>query len=891
MEQFLDKLLILHNDITLNIDFANKIVIKAFKSNNILAQNMDFVTFIDLFCEEENLDHSVKIKMLPFFENLKPSNEPFSLIASFKKKKFDSGSESTRYEFRGLLDNNQLVVTISNLENQNIDSFDTVTKVYNREVVIKKIKAEINDKHPFALLILDIDNFKDFNDTYGHMFGDIILVETVASIKSTIGPKDYIGRIGGDEFLVVIHTPNNSYEEIHTMCSKMKTAIQLLSHNNIKQASITATIGCAIYPKDADNYELLFKKADKALYRGKRKGRNCFIIYTLEKCGAIDDYALSESYTDIETIDKTSTNAQVIVGVYEILVRNNSIKKNLMDALSLIGNFFLIERIHLDITNLGQDKNVVIEWVNPQIKEYGGLIKPISESYNLWVDQFDQTGMIKYNQVKKEQVDLPYIKLLLEQKTTSILAFQLNFMEKELGVVRFDTCTTNKFWQAPEVSTLMVISKILAVTINKFNEQTAIEQFVSYDILTGLYTFSKFKNEIFNYKKNNKYSLIYIDIQHFSEINNSYGTLFGDKILKVLGEAIRKKASNNLYCRISNEKFLIYTTTLDQKKIKTMFFNIASTVQEEFKSDLKLIIRAGVYKTTTNEDLNTAIDMAHNTLYSIGQVDETTILFFDKNLAEKYQFEHSLINHMYKALENNEFLLYLQPKVEIKTGKLYGAEALSRWNYKHEELLYPNTFIPIFEKTGFINNLDFFIFEKVCAFLQKLKKENKELIIISVNISRYQTNLDKYISTIEDIRKKYGIDARYIEIEVTEGMYIKDVNRIEALVNRLHKLHYHVSMDDFGSGYSNLSSLAQLNFDMIKLDRSLIAEKTEGKGRPILTFIKELTNNLNVKVLCEGVESQKVAEILDSIGYHLGQGFLYDMPLPEEEFKIKYLNN
>ncbi|MDE5566636.1 MAG: GGDEF domain-containing protein, partial [Anaeroplasmataceae bacterium] len=325
-----------------------------------------------------------------------------------------------RYEIKGAFEEEILTMVFSNIDNISLDSLDSATKVFTRESIIEKTKIQIKNKQPFALVILDVDNFKQFNDTYGHMFGDIILVETAAAIKKILGPNDFVGRIGGDEFLIVIHTPNNSFEEIHKVCSNIKRTIQELSFNNIKQASVTATLGCSVFPSDSENYELLFKKADRALYRGKKKGRNCFVIYTLEKCGEVDELTFKKSFSDIETNDKITTNSQIIVAAFEILTRNNTIKKNLEDVMDLVGNFFSIERIHLEIMNLENEKNICIEWIDSQQSMHKGLIKPTCKNRDLWLEQLDQTGMIKINQVKKQE-ETPFIKILLEEQAKSLL--------------------------------------------------------------------------------------------------------------------------------------------------------------------------------------------------------------------------------------------------------------------------------------------------------------------------------------------------------------------------------------------------------------------------------------------------------------------------------------
>ena len=213
---------------------------------------------------------------------------------------------------------------------------------------------------------------------------------------------------------------------------------------------------------------------------------------------------------------------------------------------------------------------------------------------------------------------------------------------------------------------------------------------------------------------------------------------------------------------------------------------------------------------------------------------------------------------------------------------------MTRWHFNHEKLLFPNDFIPIFEENGFIEELDYKVFENVCIFQRKIIDSNRRPVPISVNVSRYITDYKKYINRINEIRNKYEIPNWLIEIEITEGMYINNAEIIAEFINMLHKEGYSVSMDDFGAGYSNLSSLATLDFDLIKLDKNFCKNQS-GKETTILASIIDLIRNLNMNVLCEGVETQKFADYLKSLGCYIVQGYLYDKPLPEEAFIKKYI--
>ena len=224
----------------------------------------------------------------------------------------------------------------------------------------------------------------------------------------------------------------------------------------------------------------------------------------------------------------------------------------------------------------------------------------------------------------------------------------------------------------------------------------------------------------------------------------------------------------------------------------------------------------------------------------------------------------------------------------METNELIGAEALSRWNYKNKNLLSPSDFIPILEKNNLITELDYYVLEKVCQYIKTLLNNNKKVVPISVNLSKNQYDLNYYIERAKKICEHYDVDPSYIEIEITESMYISNREVLINAVDKLHELGFKVSIDDFGSGYSNLSVLADLNFDILKIDKSLCSG-TYGKKNIILNSVIQMTKNLNISLICEGIENEEQANVVLKSGCKYAQGYLYDKPLPIFDFTIKYL--
>ncbi len=231
------------------------------------------------------------------------------------------------------------------------------------------------------------------------------------------------------------------------------------------------------------------------------------------------------------------------------------------------------------------------------------------------------------------------------------------------------------------------------------------------------------------------------------------------------------------------------------------------------------------------------------------------------------------------------FLVYYQPLYNHSTGMLVGAEALVRWAHPQKGILCPACFIPDFEKSGLITQVDLFVFETVCAFLRRCIDEKVNIIPISVNISRKELFAPRFIETLEEIRRKYDVPVRYLRLELTESVAQGSIEQLISFLGRLHSMGYQVEMDDFGSGYSSLNVLKNVDFDMIKLDLRFLGGKlTNGKVGVIISSVVRMCQWLGLPVIAEGVEDKQQADFLKSIGCDYVQGFLYASAMPEEVF-------
>lgn len=254
--------------------------------------------------------------------------------------------------------------------------------------------------------------------------------------------------------------------------------------------------------------------------------------------------------------------------------------------------------------------------------------------------------------------------------------------------------------------------------------------------------------------------------------------------------------------------------------------------------------------------------------------------------AKELAWEDIVERDMEEALKNREFQVYFQPKVNMLTSHIYGAEALSRWVHHDRGLVPPDEFIPVFEKNGFIRQLDLYVFEEVCRYKAEWKGRSYEHIIISVNLSRANLYEKELPETLAGICKKYDVPMGEIEIEITENIFIKDCNELIAFVNKIKECGFGVSIDDFGSGYSSLNMLRNVNTDVVKIDKDFLnLSKDDVRGRRILKYVIGMCKELKLDVVVEGIENWEQIDMILECGCENAQGFYYSKPVDVDEFE------
>lgn len=416
--------------------------------------------------------------------------------------------------------------------------------------------------------------------------------------------------------------------------------------------------------------------------------------------------------------------------------------------------------------------------------------------------------------------------------------------------------------------------------------------------LTGLYRNNAFFNQVDELllTANQQYCMVAIDIEHFKLFNDWYGIPAGDLFLRAIGSDLKEleEQLQGIAGYLSGDDFAI-VIPYQTSSIRLIHDRLMNYV-EKFDDKIGFYPALGVYVIEDNTLLSRAIyDRATIALSSVKGNYAKRIAYYQDEMQLKMEEEHKLLLEFQTALDNKEFTFYIQPKCNILTGKIIGSEALIRWIHPEKGIIPPMEFIPILEKNGLIGKLDFYIWEEVFKSIKAWIDNGNQAIPISLNLSRIDIFTLDVVNCFKELIQKYPIDQSLIEIEITESAYVEEYEKVKTIIKELREAGFMVSMDDFGSGYSSLNMLKDVNVDILKIDINFLKmnEQTSDKGIGILEAIVNMAKLMGLRIIAEGVETKEQVELLLDIGCLYAQGYYFYRPMPIVQFEkvIGNVNN
>ena len=408
------------------------------------------------------------------------------------------------------------------------------------------------------------------------------------------------------------------------------------------------------------------------------------------------------------------------------------------------------------------------------------------------------------------------------------------------------------------------------------------------DPLTEIYGQQKFfqmtREMLDRAGEDEQFAFVHFDIERFKVINATQGPQEGNRLICRMAECIREAIEGygkGTYGRINGDVFAMCLPYQELGEVRSLIKQISRSIKEH-TAHYYLETCAGIYPIEdTTMDISLILD--HSAI-AAGQCKGNYMVnmaVYTKELKERLLVEQRIINEMDAALEQEQFIVYFQPKYELQQMSPYGAEALVRWKRPDGTLVSPGDFIPVFEKNGFIIKLDYYVWERVCRFIRSELDAGRDPAPISVNVSRVNLYNPRFLESIINLVEKYKISPKYLHLELTESAFSDNAVIMQKAVQYLHGAGFTILMDDFGSGYSSLNVLKDVDLDVLKIDMKFFSKGgTEEKGAKIIEAVIKMAESLDMTVIAEGVEEKHQVDFLSELGCDYIQGYYFAKPMP-----------
>ncbi len=796
---------------------------------------------------------------------------------------------------------------MQNAENKYTYEYEREATRINREL---QDYIENHEQAAAAVYTMDIDNFKVVDENLGRLFGDEILKETEEHIFQSFHKEDIAGRLGIDKF-IVCQKDYGSIEDVkkkaEILCSKIHDA-----YTGEKQDYIVSiSIGISLYPEHGNTAEELLERADKALIYVKKHGKDNYQIFNKDIGEKMSDNRLWQGYylqkeqenrvrADLPEFD--SFGYELIKLAFHLADDTKNIQNTISLLLKKVG-------IHYDLDAIAVrgliQKPRTLRYMHEYIRDKRIPNRLDSEwqystqDWETFLNHF-KDGCYLYYQSHGDTFDISELQ-------NSHLEFQ-SFCEipiinngEIIGCIDYICVTKEIHFTESDLNTLKIFTKAISFYLLNIRDYTntsqRLEQSDDHDALTGLLKYEvfcdKLKKAMNRWRKGNYIVIIYSDLKHFKYINETYGYDVGNRLLKnFCNKTIRDVKGMIGAARVYSDNIVFaaeFPGRFSDEEIYRAVVRKNNSINRELQMAFvnnNISACTGVFIVKNPQiDIEVAVSNANMARKKAKKEERNTVVLFNDEMMQAVVRQMQLNAELPNAIKNREIKVYYQPKIESGTGKIVGAEALVRWQKIDGKFIYPDEFIPGFEENGMIVEIDYFVYESVFRKIKERLDNDQPIVPISMNISSVHLREDELFIYIKYLFEKYQIPTKYVEFELTESIYIENLEKALNLVHQLQAMGIRISMDDFGSGYSSLNLLNNIPIDILKVDKIfLYGNKLTVNQKIIISSIIEMASKLNIRVVCEGVETSEQANFLTVIGCDMIQGYYYSKPLPEDEF-------
>ncbi len=750
-----------------------------------------------------------------------------------------------------------------------------------------------------ALLMVDIDNFQVLNETLGYFFGDQIIVSIAKILTKTFRKSDVIGRIGGDHFLILMKgelTDELVEQKADEVCCEVQKIYCGETENKV-----SVSIGVAGLSEHKENFDELCERAQQALHYAKRKGKNYCQFYE-------EDMAATEiKLTKGTSISKDTYDVfynEIAEMTFRLMEDTTDADSSILLLLRKIKEYFGLAVV--SVQEIVEDKPRTLKFVYNLVSE--GIVDLQSDEL-----QFEQDAWLRMKNMLERGRQFYEMNMSENQvrefcpqgnETDVISGLRLPIGKKEYftGVANFIYIGEAHPWEEKEIRFLESFTRILSVYINRvqtFDEAEYLARMMrERDSVTGLFSYDTFLSRMKEFyaaqKEPCEVIYTYSDFSNFKYINETYGYDVGNLLLRKFGEFVLSGDEEEVICasRVHSDNIVTarrntagLTPQEFAAQIDACNLHLADMLKQ-YSHDNMISIRSGIY--ITKSDAGTVEEAVTNAGYACKKnktSGNNKCMIFSDALMDEYRKRLRYISELNHAMTTGELQVYIQPKTCAKSNAVVGGEALIRWIKPNNQIIYPNDFIPVFEKSGDIIELDYFVYKEVCKYLRRRIDEGLPVVPISVNVSTLHLRDDAIKEYLETLLEEYKIPAKYFELELTENVYIDDVSKALELLAWCKERGICLAMDDFGSGYSSLNILDEVPIDVMKIDKSFLKNQSlTNNDKIILECVINMADKLDITTVCEGVENAEQLAFLCEAGCDVIQGYYIGKPMPMAAF-------
>ncbi len=750
---------------------------------------------------------------------------------------------------------------------------DCSTNAYSKDTFQQMVSSYLKytNKKLNALLLLRISNYSDIlrqadDNAFNNMLRQLYTV-----LEMQLGLVQIIGRIEDDTFAVLIADDGNK----RWVTERVQNVIQILSCPNLFakiDMPLQILSGIAFASGETDSFETLYANASEALSVASTQRIGDLVVFS--------DKPTNHQKTSVppHTTDDFTYNSHLLLNLATELISYED--GSIQTALKQLGQYYsaaccLIFEVSSD--------NLDILCHHAWIAENFSLPKSLSLSNNshipCWLAALNpqQASVISCNNYSTLYPD--EIEPLTSCGFSSLMVVPLICKEQAIGFL----IICNPLLQQNNLALLDAAAHFFAGGLCNHRLQANHQYHHTHDSLTGLYNRESFQayHLAFVSESLSSMGVVSVDINGLKQLNEKLGYRYGDSVVCFTAKTLEEIIKAGQVYRFDGDEFWVFCENIDHDIFKARCQQLQSAMCKGYNNSISV----GYAWSDTFIDLDALMKCADQRR----QIDKRRYYESSQNLSSSHQ--SAMLRELTETLEKDYYRIYLQPKALLQSHKVVGAEALSRLHHPKYGLLCPDKYIHPLEDLGAVHYLDLFMFRKVCQALVDWEKRGLPLMVISLNFSRLTLLQQNIVDTMEAIRLEYGIPAHWIEIEITESYGHVERDELASICRKIIQKGYHLSLDDFGTMYSNLSILSALPLNTLKIDRTIACDIVSNEStRIIVKSLIDACHALQIEVVTEGIETEDQLKALCRLGCDFGQGYYFNKAITLQDFETKYLS-